>query len=87
MSDLPLQLDSGFLAVFEAVLSVSEPQQLLLQQAVLPLQQNQLASGGSSSSLPAGTDLPQTVTQSRRRLLLLLQQLENGVLLDDRSLK
>lgn len=75
VSHLPLQLGSGFLAVFKAVLSVSEPQQLLLQQAVLSLQKHQLTGGRSRSGLPVRTDLPQTVTQSCRRLLLLLQQL------------
>lgn len=45
VADLPLQLGSGLLAVLEAVLGGPQPQQLLLQQAVLSLQKNQLTSG------------------------------------------
>lgn len=58
VSDLPLQLGSGLLAVLEAVLSGSQPQQLLLQQAVLSLQQQQLTSGWSCSGLPVGSRGP-----------------------------
>lgn len=70
VSDLTLQLGSGLLTVLEAVLCGSQPQQLLLQQAVLSLQKNQLTSGRSCSWLPVCSDGPQC---SRSRLRLLQQ--------------
>lgn len=45
VSDLPLQLGPGLLTVLEPALGIPQPQQLLLQQAVLSLQKSQLPNG------------------------------------------
>lgn len=45
VSDLPLQFGPGPLTVLEPALGIPQPQQLLLQQAVLSLQKSQLPNG------------------------------------------
>lgn len=85
MSNLLLQLGPSLLAVFEASLGVAQPQQLLLQQAVLSLQQGELADGSAGGGLAV---LPPGTRRRRRRCVFLLQeQLQDGVLLDDSSLQ
>lgn len=55
---VPLQLGPGPLAVLEPALGVPEPQQLLLQQAVLSLQENQLPEARPCIGLPLPQGAP-----------------------------
>lgn len=56
--DLPLQLGPGLLTVLEPALGIPQPQQLLLQQAVLSLQKSQLPNGRPCIGLPISNILP-----------------------------
>lgn len=92
LSDLALQLDPGPLAVPEPALGISQPQQLLLQETVLPLQQGQLPDGGPRRDLctlrvPPGQASQGAPGRHGHGVVGLQQQLQDGVLLDDGSLE
>ena len=91
VSDLPLQLDPGLLTVLEPALSIPQPQQLLLQQAVLSLQKSQFPNGRPCISLPVSNISPERAPYSSCRwchgFLWLQQQLQDGILFDDGTLQ
>lgn len=92
LSDLALQFGSGPFAVPEPALGVSQPQKLLLQETVLPLQQSQLPDGRPRRDLCAlGVSPGQASQRSSRRhrhgIVGLQQQLQDGVLFNDGSLQ
>lgn len=89
--ELPLQLCPCSFTVLEPALCIPQPQQLLLQQAVLSLQKSQLPNGWSCTGLPISTISPERAPYSSSSwsygILWLQQQLQDGVLFDDSTLQ
>lgn len=91
VSDMPLQLGPGPLTILKPALGIPQPQQLLLQQAVLSLQKSQLPNGWPCTGFPISTISPERAPYSScscfHGILWLQQQLQDGVLFDDCSLQ
>lgn len=91
LSHLTLQFGSSPLTVSEPALGISQPQQLLLQQTVLPLQQGQLSDGRPCVHLRILSVSPGEPSHPSRRyghvIVGLQQELQDGVLLNNCSLQ
>lgn len=91
LSDLPLQFGSSPLTVSEPALGIPQPQQLLLQETVLSLQQGQLSDGWPCVHLCILSVSPRQPSHTSRRdchgIVRLQQELQDGVLLNNCSLR